>query len=158
MEITDPTLVFLLITLGLVGIGVETLTPGGFIPGLIGIAALVFGVIGAIDIGVAPTTAFFSVPNMMPGDDYTKAVTVNNLGSSELRWSVDSTATTGTAGPRARTETQPRPATPAPSAPAPPRAPPGGRQPREPRALSPLRAHARGARLPRRLARGRGRR
>ena len=54
MEITDPTLVFLLITLGLVGIGVETLTPGGFIPGLIGIAALVFGIIGAIDIGVAP--------------------------------------------------------------------------------------------------------
>lgn len=51
MEITDPTLVFLLITLGLVGIGVETLTPGGFIPGLIGFMALILGVIGAVDLG-----------------------------------------------------------------------------------------------------------
>lgn len=51
---------------------------------------------GTIDISVTPTTAFFSVPNMMPGDDYTRSVTVNNLGSSELRWSVDSTSTTGT--------------------------------------------------------------
>ena len=53
---------------------------------------------GTIDISVTPTTAFFSVPNMMPGDDFTRSVTVNNLGSSELRWSVDSTATTGTGG------------------------------------------------------------
>ncbi len=50
MEITDPTLVFLLITLGLVGIGIETLTPGGIIAGLVGVIALVFGVIGAIDL------------------------------------------------------------------------------------------------------------
>lgn len=50
MEITDPTLVFLLITLGLVGIGIETLTPGGVIAGLVGVIALVFGVIGAIDL------------------------------------------------------------------------------------------------------------
>ncbi|MBK5233507.1 MAG: hypothetical protein JJE13_11065 [Thermoleophilia bacterium] len=50
MELTDPTLVFLLITLGLVGVGIETLTPGGFVSGLVGIVALVLGVIGAIDL------------------------------------------------------------------------------------------------------------
>ncbi len=50
MELTDPTLVFLLITLGLVGVGIETLTPGGFVPGLVGIVALVLGVIGAVDL------------------------------------------------------------------------------------------------------------
>ena len=50
MELTDPTLIFLLITLGLVGVGIETLTPGGFVPGLVGIVALVLGVIGAIDL------------------------------------------------------------------------------------------------------------
>ncbi len=32
VEFSDPTLVFLLVTLGLVGIGVEVLTPGGFCP------------------------------------------------------------------------------------------------------------------------------
>ncbi|MBN8866619.1 MAG: hypothetical protein J0H98_03600 [Solirubrobacterales bacterium] len=51
MEISDPTLVYLLIVLGLVGIGVETMTPGGFIPAILGIVALVFGVIGMVDIG-----------------------------------------------------------------------------------------------------------
>jgi membrane-bound serine protease (ClpP class) len=50
VEITDPTLVFLLITLGLVGIGIETLTPGGVIAGLVGVISLVFGIIGAIDL------------------------------------------------------------------------------------------------------------
>jgi membrane-bound serine protease (ClpP class) len=50
VELSDPTLVFLLVTLGLVGIGVEALTPGGFLPGLVGVAALVLGVIGYIDI------------------------------------------------------------------------------------------------------------
>lgn len=51
MEITDPTLVFLLVTLGLVGLGVESLTPGGFFPAIIGLIALILGVIGLIDIG-----------------------------------------------------------------------------------------------------------
>jgi membrane-bound serine protease (ClpP class) len=50
VEITDPTLVFLLITLGLVGIGVEVLTPGGFFPAIAGIVAMVLGVIGFIQI------------------------------------------------------------------------------------------------------------
>lgn len=53
---------------------------------------------GTIDISVSPTTAFFSVPNMMPGDDYTKAVVVTNNGTSQLRWGVDSVSTTGTGG------------------------------------------------------------
>ena len=53
MELSDPTLVFLLITIGLVGIGVEVLTPGGFFPAIAGIAALVLGVIGFIDIDAA---------------------------------------------------------------------------------------------------------
>lgn len=51
MEITDPTLVFLLITLGLAGIGVEINAPGSFAPGILGVASLVLGVIGAIEIG-----------------------------------------------------------------------------------------------------------
>ncbi|MGA7396558.1 MAG: NfeD family protein [Solirubrobacterales bacterium] len=51
MEITDPTLVFLLITLGLFGVGIEILTPGGIFPALIGVIALVLGVVGAFDIG-----------------------------------------------------------------------------------------------------------
>lgn len=51
MELTDPTLVFLLITLGLVGVGIEILTPGGIVPGLVGIIALVLGIVGAVDIG-----------------------------------------------------------------------------------------------------------
>lgn len=51
MELTDPTLVFLLITLGLAGIGVEINAPGSFAPGIIGVASFVLGVIGAIQIG-----------------------------------------------------------------------------------------------------------
>ncbi len=51
MEINDPTLVFLLITIGLAGIGVEINAPGSFGPGIIGIASLALGVIGAISIG-----------------------------------------------------------------------------------------------------------
>lgn len=51
MEITDPTLVYLLVILGLTGIGVEVTTPGGIIPAVLGVIALVFGVIGVVDIG-----------------------------------------------------------------------------------------------------------
>ncbi|MDQ2621977.1 MAG: hypothetical protein M3Y45_02950 [Actinomycetota bacterium] len=51
MEITDPTLVFLLVTLGLVGLGVESLTPGGFFPAIVGLIALILGVIGLVDVG-----------------------------------------------------------------------------------------------------------
>jgi membrane-bound serine protease (ClpP class) len=51
VELSDPTLVFLLVTLGLVGIGVEVLTPGGVFPAIVGILALVFGVIGFVEIG-----------------------------------------------------------------------------------------------------------
>lgn len=51
MELTDPTLVFLLITLGLTGIGIELLTPGGIVPGLVGTIAMVLGIVGAVDIG-----------------------------------------------------------------------------------------------------------
>lgn len=51
MEISDPTLVYLLVILGLTGIGIEAVTPGGFIPAILGIIALVFGVIGLVDIG-----------------------------------------------------------------------------------------------------------
>jgi len=51
MEISDPTLVYLLVILGLTGIGIEAVTPGGFVPAILGIIALVFGVIGLVDIG-----------------------------------------------------------------------------------------------------------
>ncbi|MCB0829887.1 MAG: hypothetical protein KDB54_08540 [Solirubrobacterales bacterium] len=51
MEISDPTLVYLLVLLGLTGIGIEAVTPGGFVPAILGIVALVFGVIGMVDIG-----------------------------------------------------------------------------------------------------------
>lgn len=54
MAISDPTLVYLLIILGLTGIGVELMTPGGFVPAILGVAALVLGVIGLIDIGPSP--------------------------------------------------------------------------------------------------------
>lgn len=54
MVIADPTLIFLLITLGLVGVGVETLTPGGLLPALVGIAALVLGVIGLFNVEPTP--------------------------------------------------------------------------------------------------------
>jgi membrane-bound serine protease (ClpP class) len=50
VELSDPTLVFLLVTLGLVGIGVEVLTPGGFLPAIVGIVALVLGVVGFVEI------------------------------------------------------------------------------------------------------------
>jgi membrane-bound serine protease (ClpP class) len=50
VELSDPTLVFLLVTIGLVGIGVEVLTPGGIFPAVVGIVALVLGVIGFVDI------------------------------------------------------------------------------------------------------------
>lgn len=55
MEISDPTVVYLLVILGLTGIGIEAVTPGGFIPAILGVVALVFGVIGMVDIG--PTAA-----------------------------------------------------------------------------------------------------
>lgn len=51
VEISDPTLVYLLVILGLTGIGVEAMTPGGFFPAILGVLALIFGVIGMIDIG-----------------------------------------------------------------------------------------------------------
>src|SRR4051812_13408476 len=51
---------------------------------------------GTIDLTVSPSTTFFSVSNMMPGDVSRKAVTVTNAGSSQLRWSVDSVSTSGT--------------------------------------------------------------
>lgn len=51
MEISDPTIVFLLIALGLAGIGIEILTPGGILPAFVGIIAMVFGVIGILDVG-----------------------------------------------------------------------------------------------------------
>lgn len=51
MEITDPTLVYLLILLGLTGIGIEAATPGGIIPAVLGLIALAFGIIGMVDLG-----------------------------------------------------------------------------------------------------------
>jgi len=51
VEITDPTLVYLLVILGLTGIGIEAMTPGGFVPAILGLIALVFGVIGMVDLG-----------------------------------------------------------------------------------------------------------
>lgn len=51
MEISDPTLAYLLVILGLTGIGIEAVTPGGFVPAILGVVALVFGVIGMVDIG-----------------------------------------------------------------------------------------------------------
>lgn len=54
MLVTDPTLIFLLITLGLVGLGVESLTPGGFVPAIAGLIALVLGVVGLVDVGPDP--------------------------------------------------------------------------------------------------------
>lgn len=51
MEIGDPTVVYLLIILGLTGIGVEAMTPGGLVPAVLGIVALILGVIGLISIG-----------------------------------------------------------------------------------------------------------
>ena len=51
MEISDPTLAYLLVILGLTGIGIEAVTPGGFIPAILGIIAVIFGVIGMVDIG-----------------------------------------------------------------------------------------------------------
>ncbi len=57
MEITDPTLVFFLITIGLVGIGAETATPGGIFPGVIGLISLILGVVGAVQIGVSAAGA-----------------------------------------------------------------------------------------------------
>ena len=51
MEVSDPTIVFLLIALGLAGIGIEILTPGGILPALVGVIAMVLGVIGLLDIG-----------------------------------------------------------------------------------------------------------
>lgn len=54
MEISDPTLIFLLVTLGLVGLGVESLTPGGLVPAITGIIALILGVIGLVHVGPEP--------------------------------------------------------------------------------------------------------
>ena len=51
MEISDPTIVFLLIALGLAGIGIEILTPGGILPAFVGVIAMIFGVIGILDVG-----------------------------------------------------------------------------------------------------------
>ena len=61
MELSDPTLVFLLVILGLTGISIEVLTPGGIFSGLVGVIALVFGVIGAIDIGASPVGIGFLI-------------------------------------------------------------------------------------------------
>jgi len=51
---------------------------------------------GTIKISVTPTTAFFSVPNMMPGDVYSTPVTVANVGSSQLKFDISSFNPTGT--------------------------------------------------------------
>ena len=54
MEVTDPTVVFLLIALGLAGIGIEILTPGGILPALIGTVWLVsVALLVSVPLGVA---------------------------------------------------------------------------------------------------------
>jgi predicted ribosomally synthesized peptide with SipW-like signal peptide len=55
---------------------------------------------GTIDISVSPTSAFFSIPNMMPGDDFTRFVTVTNSGTSQLRYDITSVTGTGSAALR----------------------------------------------------------
>ena len=52
---------------------------------------------GTIDLTVAPTTAFFTVSNLMPGDSFNAPVAVTNTGTSQLRWTLAGTAT-GTGG------------------------------------------------------------
>lgn len=44
--LTNPNLVFLLLLLGLVGIGIEAVSPGGIIPGALGLMALLLGLAG----------------------------------------------------------------------------------------------------------------
>jgi len=51
VEVTDPTVVFLLIALGLVGIGIEVLTPGGILPAVVGVLAIIVGVVGIFSVG-----------------------------------------------------------------------------------------------------------
>lgn len=44
--LTNPNLVFLLLLLGLIGIGIEVVSPGGIIPGAMGLMALLLGLAG----------------------------------------------------------------------------------------------------------------
>jgi spore coat-associated protein N len=48
---------------------------------------------GTIDLTLNPTTQRFNVPTMMPGDAVTAPITVNNSGTSQLRYAVSSTTT-----------------------------------------------------------------
>ena len=46
--LTDPTIVYLLLTLGALAVLLEALHPGAFVPGLVGGAALLLGVVGLL--------------------------------------------------------------------------------------------------------------
>ena len=48
---------------------------------------------GTVDLTVAPTTAFFTASDLMPGDAFNAPVAVANTGTSELRWTLAGSAT-----------------------------------------------------------------
>lgn len=51
---------------------------------------------GRIELTVSPSSTFFEVTDMLPGDASMQAVTVTNSGTGQMRWGVDSVSTTGT--------------------------------------------------------------
>src|SRR5689334_3200906 len=48
---------------------------------------------GTIVIGASPSTALFTVANMMPGDSNTQALTIQNNGTAQLRYAMSTAAT-----------------------------------------------------------------
>jgi spore coat-associated protein N len=50
---------------------------------------------GTVDISTTPATALFNVTNMMPGDQTTQALVVNNAGTGQLRYAMSTAVVSG---------------------------------------------------------------
>ena len=50
--LTDPTVAYLLILVGLIGIAIEFLSPGGIVPGVVGVISLLLGIYGSSQLPV----------------------------------------------------------------------------------------------------------
>jgi membrane-bound serine protease (ClpP class) len=59
--LVDPNVVFLLLLIGMVGIALEVFSPGGVVPGVVGVLALLLGAVGAAQLPVEAIGVFLLV-------------------------------------------------------------------------------------------------
>ncbi len=50
--IVNPTIAYLLLTVGLIGLGIELFSPGAIVPGVVGLISLLLGLYGTAQLPV----------------------------------------------------------------------------------------------------------